>query len=234
MGARRVRRAGEEKRMAINVADGGIKNYHNYFTPEDFATRDPRTRAIRLRDGQRGVYVSEDFLASLHLGLHEEVGDAANVVMYKCGYEWGVNDMKRFADRMRQEFGGGKLDIWGMNRKFVLESWWWPLTAEGWGGWTIDFSFEKQGMTFVTIQNSAVAKAMEQVGKPVCYMYAGLFAGIFSVYDREERGGIEVQCYSMGNDACKFLIGAQQRINAAEFWRREGAGAQEILEKLVK
>jgi hypothetical protein len=220
--------------MAINVADGGIKNYHNYFTPEDFATRDPRTRAIRLRDGQRGVYVSEDFLASLHLGLHEEVGDAANVVMYKCGYEWGVNDMKRFADRMRQEFGGGKLDIWGMNRKFVLESWWWPLTAEGWGGWTIDFSFEKQGMTFVTIQNSAVAKAMEQVGKPVCYMYAGLFAGIFSVYDREERGGIEVQCYSMGNDACKFLIGAQQRINAAEFWRREGAGAQEILEKLVK
>ncbi len=220
--------------MAINVADGGIKNYHNYFVPEDFTARDPRTRTIRLRDGQRGVYASEDFIASLHTGLHEEVGDAANLVMYKCGYEWGLNDMKRFNEKMRHEFGGGKLDVWQMNRKFVLESWWWPLTTEGWGGWNVDFGFERQGMVFVTIKNSAVAKAMEQVGKPVCYMYAGMFAGVFSVFDREERGGIEVQCYSMGNDCCKFLIGSQKKVNAAEFWRREGANANEIMEKLAE
>jgi uncharacterized protein len=63
-------------------------------------------------------------------------------------------------------------------------------------------------------------------------MYAGLFAGVFSFLDKAERGGIEIQCYAMGNDVCKFLIGSQKQVNAVEFWRKEGANAKEILEKL--
>jgi len=212
---------------------GGYKNYHNYYVPEEFVKRDPETKNLYLRDGQRAVYASEDFIAGLHNGMAHEVGDASNLIMYKCGYEWGVNDARRFAERMRHEYGGGKTDIWQMNRMFVMESWWWPLTVEGWGGWTIDFSFENQAMTFVTIRNSAVAKSMEQIGRPVCNMYAGMFAGFFSVYDRVERDSIEVQCYAMGNDDCKFLVGQKEKVNAAEFWRREGAEANEILEKLA-
>lgn len=219
--------------MAITPADGGRKNPHNYFTRDDFVKRDESGHRIFLRDGQRAVYASEDFVSGLHAGIHEEVDDASNLIMYRCGFEWGVNDMKRFANRMRHEFGGGRTDIWQMNRRFVMESWWWPLTVEGYGAWNIDFNFEKQGMWFVTITNSVVARSMEQVGRPVCHMYAGLFAGAFSVFDRDERDSIEVQCYAMGNDRCKFLIGVKDKVNAAEFWRREGAGAQEILERLV-
>jgi predicted hydrocarbon binding protein len=219
--------------MSITPSDGGMKNYHNYFVPEEFVKRDPQTDSLYLRDGQRAVYASEDFVSGLHTGLHEEVDDASNLIMYKCGLEWGINDMKRFSNRMRHEFGGGKTDIWKMNRKFVWESWWWPLAVEGWGSWTIDFSFDKQTMAFVTIRNSAVAKSMEQVGKPVCHMYAGLFAGAFSVFEREERDSIEVQCYAMGNDCCKFLVGKKERVNAVEFWRREGANADEIASRLA-
>jgi uncharacterized protein len=219
--------------VSITPSDGGMKNYHNYFVPEEFVKRDPVNQSLYLRDGQRAVYASEDFVSGLHSGLHEEVDDAANLIMYKCGYEWGINDMKRFAHRMRHEFGGGKTDVWQMNRKFVWESWWWPLTVEGWGSWTIDFSFDRQQMAFVTIRNSAVAKYMEQVGKPVCHMYAGMFAGAFSVFEREERDSIEVQCYAMGNDCCKFMVGKQDRVNAVEFWRREGANADEISQRLM-
>jgi len=218
----------------ITPADGGFKNEHNYFVQEEFLKRDEENGNLYLRDGQRAVMASEDFISGLHSGMHEEVDDAANLIMYKCGFDWGVNDMKRFNERMRHEFGGGKVDVWNMNRHFVMESWWWPLTLEGWGAWTIDFSYEKQGMVFVTIRNSAVAKSMEQVGKPVCHMYAGMFAGVFSVYDRDDRGGIEVQCYAMGNDCCKFLVGKSDKVNAAEFWRREGANAGEILERLAE
>lgn len=219
--------------MAISPADGGFRGYHNYYVPEEFIRRDPETRSLHLRDGQRAVYASEDFIVGLHTGLTEEVGDAANTIMYKCGYEWGLQDMKRFGDRMRHEFGGGKTDIWAMNKMFVMETWWWPLTVEGWGSWSLDLSFKDQGMTFVTIRNSAVAKSMEQVGKPVCHMYAGMFAGVFSYFERQERSAIEVQCYSMGNDCCKFLVSSNDRVNAAEFWRREGATADEITSKLA-
>ena len=218
--------------MAITPANGGYKGYHNYYVPEEFVKRDPQTGSLHLRDGQRAIYASEDFVVGLHSGLHEEVGDAANTIMYKCGFEWGLQDMKRFAERMRHEFGGGKTEIWDMNPMFVMESWWWPLTVEGWGSWTLDFGFKEQGMTFVTIRNSAVARSMEQVGKPVCHMYAGMFAGVFSYFQKTERNAIEVQCYSMGNDCCKFLVGGEDRVNAAEFWRREGANADEILAKL--
>jgi uncharacterized protein len=216
----------------VTAEDGGFKTKHNYYTPEDFFHRDLESQSLVLRDGQRGVLASEDFIVGLHAGTHQEVDDAANVIMYRCGYQWGLEDMKRFADRMRHEFGGGKTDIWNMNRKFVMETWWWPLTVEGWGGWTADYSYEAQKMMFITIRNSAVAKSMERVGRPVCHMYAGMFAGAFSVFEREARESIEVQCYSMGDDCCKFLIGKKDRVDAAEFWHREGANANEILERI--
>ncbi len=73
---------------------------------------------------------------------------------------------------------------------------------------------------------------MKQVGKPVCHIYAGLFAGAMAFWHKSERESIETQCYSMGNDRCKFLVGESGVINAADFWRQEGATATEILERI--
>lgn len=217
---------------AINPNDGGYKGYHNYYVPDEFFRQNEAEGAIYQRDGQRAARVTEDFVAGLHSGLEEDVGDASNLIMYKCGIEWGLQDMKRFNQRMRHEFGGGKLDIWQMNRRFVFETWWWPLTVQGWGAWTLDLGFEKRGITFVEIRNSAVAQSMKQVGKPVCHLYAGMFAGVMSYYERTDRQSIEVQCYSMGNDCCKFMIGPEKQVNAAEFWRQEGASAEEVRSRL--
>ena len=35
----------------------------------------------------------------------------------------------------------------------------------------------------------------------------------------------------MGNDFCRFLIGSEQRIQAAEFWITSGANATEIVDR---
>lgn len=218
--------------MAISVVDGGYDSYHNYYVPEDFFTADLENGALFLRDGERAAKVTESFINGLHLGMEEEVGDSAGLLMYRCGHQWALRDMKRFSERMRQEFGGGKTDIWQMNKRFVLETWWWPLIIQGYGDWRLDFSFENNGLVVVELRNSAVAQSMGMVGKPVCHMYAGLFAGVFSFLEKAERGGIEIQCYAMGNNACKFLIGSQKQVNAVEFWRKEGANAKEILDKL--
>lgn len=219
--------------MVITPVEGGFKGYHNYYHPDDYFRCDGERGAIYLRDGQRAAKVNEAFINGLHLGIEDEVGNASSLIMYRCGREWGLADMKRFNARMRQEFGGGKHDIWSMNMRFVFESWWWPLTISGFGAWALDLSFRKDDLTVVEIRNSAIAKSMQQLGKPVCHLYAGLFAGVFSFYEKRERECIEVQCYSMGDDVCKFLIGAEKNVNAAEFWRQEGATATEIMEKLL-
>jgi len=218
--------------MGIDVIQGGIQGYHNYYTPDEFFRHEREEGAIYLRDGQRAAKISEAFINGLHLGIEEEVGSSSGLLMYRCGQEWALADMKRFATRMRQEFGGGKLEIWQMNPRFVWECWWWPLTIEGFGGWSLDLNFQDKGISLVEIRNSAVAKSMKLVGRPVCHMYAGLFAGAFSYFHRKELQSIEVQCYAMGNDVCKFLIADEKRVNAAEFWREEGASAKAILENL--
>jgi len=216
----------------IDPVDGGFRGYHNYFMADEFFSYEEDKGAIFLRDGQRAAKVTDAFINSLHLGIEEEVGAASALMMYQCGYAWGLQDMKRFAARMRQEFGGGKRDIWQMHTRFVFECWWWPLTIMGFGAWSLDLSFLDKGLTVIEIRNSAVARSMKLLGKPVCHLYAGMFAGVFTFYDRKERECIEIQCYSMGNDVCKFLVGDKQRINAAEFWRQEGASATEILSHL--
>jgi hypothetical protein len=65
-------------------------------------------------------------------------------------------------------------------------------------------------------------------------MYAGLFAGLFSHLSRKELSAIEIQCYASGDDVCRFMIGKENKINAASFWVEEGATAKEILNEMTK
>ncbi len=224
--------------MTINVIEGGFQGYHNYYHPEEFFKTDATKGAIYLHDGERAAKVNESFINGLHLGIEEEIGDSSGLLMYQCGQQWATLDMKRFNERMRHEYGGSKLDIWQMNKQFVMETWWWPLTIQGFGGWHLTLgdkdneALQSKGLTVIELRNSAVAQSMALAGKPVCHMYAGLFSGVFSFYDREERGCIEIQCYAMGNDVCKFLVGPSKLMNSAEFWSKEGATANEVLAKL--
>jgi uncharacterized protein len=62
-------------------------------------------------------------------------------------------------------------------------------------------------------------------------LYAGLLAGFFSAAFSKKLSGTEIQCYAMGNDFCRFLIGSSERIEAAEFWISTGANASEIAQR---
>ena len=93
-------------------------------------------------------------------------------------------------------------------------------------------SDRKHGFMFINLFDSAVARTLGDVGKPVCYIYAGLFAGFFTSLVKKELNCIELQCYSMGETYCKFLLGNKDRIDAASFWQNEGATARDIQKRL--
>lgn len=218
--------------MAINLTAGGSsQTYHAWYSMQDYLERDRDAGIVRQRTGARGLHVTEDFVVGLQQGLEEEVGDAAGMIMYRAGYEWALHDMKAFEARFAAEFGG-KTSITDANILFVLETWWWPLTAEGWGTWRVDLSRRREGLIFVDLFDSAVAKSLGNIGKPVCHMYAGLLAGALTYLSKRELSGIEIQCYAMGAEFCKFLIGAEKRVNAASFWVQEGASAQDIVDRI--
>ena len=211
----------------INELTGSTK-LHNYYRASRFLRREAEGRLTNAY-GQRLMLVTEDFIVGYQVALEEEVGDAAGEIMYRCGFEWGRQDIVGFEQRFTEEFGMGVNDAkFGM----MLETWWWPLQAAGWGAWRYDLSHRKEGLVFVDLFDSAVARSLGNVGKVVCHYYAGLFAAVFGHLARRELSGIEIQCYSMGEEYCKFLIGSSKRINSAQFWVAEGATAQEIVSRL--
>lgn len=201
---------------------------HNHYEPTKFFIDQGRGRLVN-RYGQRTMLVPEDFIVGFQFALEEEVGEAAAEIMYRCGLEWGRADITGFMQRFQDEFGKPVSEA---HSGMALESWWWPLQASGWGSWTYDMSQLKEGLIFVDLYDSAVAKSIGNIGKVVCHYYAGMFAAVFSHLSRNDLSGLEIQCYSMGEDFCKFLIGASKRINAAQFWAREGAKASEIIARL--
>jgi uncharacterized protein len=230
----RTRRADQEKgvgqladKIRINTGEQVYK--HNHYTDDQFFRHNPAKGVLTNAYGQRLLRVSEDFVVAVLGGLEDELGDAAGEVMYKCGYEWGMEDMSSFTPRMQAEF---EMAMSKLSMGLLLETWWWPLQIEGWGAWNYDLRQGKQGLIFIDLYESAVAQSLGNVGKVVCYFYAGLFAAVFSVLARRNLSGIEIQCYSMGEDHCKFLIATEKRVNAAAFWRQEGATFKDITRKL--
>lgn len=204
---------------------------HNHYTPEAFFDVRRDEGAVYNRYGQRMLRMPEEFIIGVCKGLEEEVGEkSAGEIMYACGESWGGFDMESFEPRIAEEF---ECEFSKLGMGMMLETWWWPLTIEGWGTWRYDFTHGKQGLLFVDLFESAVARSLGNVGAVVCHFYAGLFAKVFGRLARRKLSCIEIQCYSMGEDYCKFLIASDERVNAAEFWRNEGASARDILKKIL-
>jgi predicted hydrocarbon binding protein len=213
----------------MSVIVGPQPTKHNIYTLEDYLRHDPSKGAIFTRNAQRAVHVSEDFIVAMQAGLEQEVGDASAVVLYKCGFQWGLSDMRRFEATFAKEYGR---DAQQANLHFLMETWWWPLQALGWGSWQIDFTKNEQGIVVIDVYDSAVAKSLGEVGKPVCYLYAGMFAGVMTHLSRRPLSGIEIQCYAMGATYCRFIVGSEKRVNAVEFWLEEGATASDVMAKI--
>jgi len=202
---------------------------HNHYGFREFFQFDPDKGIITDWNGAQNLLTTEDFIIGMAEGLEEEVGDSAAAIMYTIGCEWGQKDAFFFEKWFEKEFDRNMRQA---NLLFLLETWWWPFTSQGWGRWEIDMGDRRQGLMFINIFDSAVARTLGDVGKPVCYLYAGLFSGFFTELVRKQLSCIEIQCYSMGETYCKFLLGGQDRIDAASFWLNEGATARDIEKRL--
>ncbi|WP_399370522.1 V4R domain-containing protein [Thermosynechococcus sp. HN-54] len=201
----------------------------NHYSLRDYLQFDSQRGSITDWYDQRVTLVTEDFVIGLVEGLEEEVGSASALVMYRIGEEWGKRDAVLFKQHFEQEY---QRELRKSALTFILEAWWWPFTTQGGGNWEVDLTEQKNGFMFINIFDSVVARSLGDVGKPVCYIYAGLFAGFFTGLIQKPLSCIELQCYAMGETYCKFLVGKQDRIDAAAFWQNEGATARDIEKRL--
>lgn len=172
-----------------------------------------------------------EFVRSLHFALLETFGDDTQDVLYRIGFEWGLREMTGLNARLRDEFGR-ESDLWQMDVKFVLETWWAPLLAGGWGTWTLQSTSKSRGVSVFDVQNSLVAAALPGADFPVCHLYAGLFAGGLSFLERAERHGVEINCRAVGDAACLFVIAPTAEVDGVETSRQQGTATAEIIRQL--
>jgi uncharacterized protein len=199
------------------------KNCH--YSRYTFFNFDMKHGEIKDYHQQRNALAGEEFIISLLKGLEHEVGESAGWLLYLIGQNWGKQDAIAFDSWYKEYYD---LTLETSNFAFAMETWWWPLTVQGWGTWKLDLRSLKDGFIFVDLFDSAVAKTLGYVGKPVCHLYAGLFAGFFTEIFKKNLSSTEVQCYATGNEFCRFLVGSEKRIRAADFWISSGATATDI------
>lgn len=201
--------------------------------PDEFIRSRPAEGLLQTPDGRRVAALPEALMQTLHRGFGDGATDQARHQLYRTGYEWGLQDMLHLSSRMREESGGANnKDLWKMDAPFVLERWSAPFAAAGWGACIFDLSAHAKGITFVELRHSAAAAATGRAPAPVCHLYAGLFAGALSFYDRVESHAVETECAALGHACCRFIVGPGPVIDQAESARHSGI-AHEAIRRLV-
>jgi predicted hydrocarbon binding protein len=202
--------------------------------PTPTAERAPEewfARSFRDAAGQPMPVASIEFVRSLHFTLLETFGDDTQDVLYRIGYEWGLREMTALSRRLREGTAPSG-NLWQMDVKSVLETWWAPLLAGGWGAWTLTATSKARGISAIEMHNSIVASALPGADFPVCHLYAGLFAGGLSFFERAERHGVEISCRAVGDPACTFVIAPAGEVDPVETWRQQGVAMTEIIGRL--
>lgn len=186
--------------------------------------------AWRQGGGERLAMFSLPSLLAVHATLVDQFGDHAADLLYRIGYEVGLQRMVALSQDLRTQ--GRTAEVWQLPAQEIFDSWWTPLRDAGWGLATLTAIPNGRGLALVTLESSVVVAALGSSEEPVCHLYAGMFAGAFSFLDRTERHGAELECRATGAAQCRFAIGSGADIDAAEAWRQQGTPATEIVRRL--
>ena len=222
--------ADDRIRDHVRLASGPQPYAHSYYSSDRFFAADSAAGVIRNVYGQRMLRVTGNFFRSLHRAIAQVSGERSDQVLFHIGYRWGQEAIKSFVPRLEQEF---ECEFEKLNMAVMLESWWWPSRASGWGVWRCDFGHAREGLVLVDLSSSPTAEALGRGPHTICSLEAGLFAALFGHLAHRELGCVELECSARGSDRCRFLVATPGRVETATRRRDEGAGVDEIVRHLA-
>jgi predicted hydrocarbon binding protein len=222
--------ADDRTRDHVRIIAGPQPYRHAHYSADQFFQADSRAGIVTNIYGQRVLRGTLDYLGALTRALNARDPAKAAAVLYRIGRTWGEANIREFAPRIAQEY---EVEFEKLGMGVMLESWWWPLRASGWGRWQCDFRHSRRGLVLINLFESAAAAAVGRTGAVACHLYAGLFASAFSFLARRELACVELACVSRGDSKCGFLVASPGRIDAATIQREQGVASELIVEQLT-
>lgn len=201
----------------------------SYFNPRAYVKSDPATGLLASRQGKRLIALPELLINSIHDTLREEAGEAAPIAFYTFGLSWG----RSFYERMRKEleiYSGCSIAEMNAPEFFATLQQLWGV--HGLGKISVDFSFAKQGLLLVTIENSGISKVHADSVSKSFSVEAGFLGGWFSAQTQHGLSAIATD-WNMELRRTQYLVGAKSQIEQIEAkFISQGMKTQAILENI--
>ena len=160
---------------------------------------DPET-GIWTTDGLPMIYLPRHFLVNIQKSVEEAIGaERFRGIMYGS------------ADLSALQWCRAEAKTHGLSPIDTFRHYLKRLSQRGYGQFDITALDEAAGTAAVTVRHSAYALAYGQVGRCVCYMFEGSFAGgmryvMEQAGRRDEPSCQEVACAANGASECRFEL----------------------------
>ncbi len=208
------------------------------FTPQYYIKADIHTGLLESRGGYRLAAFPFTLLKSIYSGLRYETGQAARLILFNCGRDWGSEFFARVEDELSSYHHQpmGELPI-GLLIDALSDLW----STHGWGKLHLNFNHTDQGIVVAETTSSGFARAAgelketdkDQPQEPSCHLEAGVLASLFSGLAKRSLTCLQTACESMGHPQNLFIITAPDRLKDGQEWIRKGLSHQEIMDLLL-
>lgn len=156
----------------------------------------PETGELILNK-QRLIFLSARMLSSIHMAILKTIGEIANVEIYKSCEKSANNYYKNWLKFLSKE----------LTKKEIIENF--LKYLEYWGFGRLDIislEVEKEIKSLIRIYGCSFSQYYEKANKPVCYMTAGIIAGLFSAVLNKKVSVNERKCTAIGDNFCEFEV----------------------------
>jgi uncharacterized protein len=197
-------------------------------TAVDRLSYDLETGVIKDDRQVRMIWIPEDLIQAIHFVIKGQMRGVASQTLYNFGRYWGERFFKQVEMRIMSARPGLKRIQEVSVRDFIktCDALWADL---GWGHFEL---VQAHGQIFVNLYNSPYAQTVGQCEENVDYMFAGIFAGIFSELSGPRLECVEIMCFSNGYDYCRFIQGGEQVVSVIKTWQAQGANYEEIIQRI--
>ncbi|TVP73556.1 MAG: hypothetical protein EA352_11885 [Gemmatimonadales bacterium] len=193
--------------------------------PQAGGTVDSPTLSALAPDPVRDVRIPAILLTHLRRAVRKAVGTLnATHVLHEAGHDSGPTLLGGVLESLHPDGPGAA----SMDAFFGAVTG--HLRQEGWG--TMELQRVHPGLAVLESSNWAEADPDGSEQQPGCAFTCGLLAWLFSRVSPGRVAVLEVACRSRGDDACRFLFGAEEAVHDVYGLLLDGASLESALERI--
>ena len=202
----------------------------NYFASEVYVKGLLELGLLENRRGDRLLALPESLIRGLYVGLAQETGQAAQRVLFNCGWWWGKNFHTRFCEELTDYYRKPCENLSIAEFLRLLQVCW---QTHGWGKISLDQTYQQAGFLIVETRYSPFTPHEPNKNQPVDFLECGILQSFFSQLSGQDLDCLQTTFEALGADRNRFILGLEKRLKPAKAMVEGARSHLEIIQTLV-